>query len=297
MLETTLHTNRSTIRKREVFLGFGRKRFAYDFRTLLKRLALVKRGPLKQQFLRSIRKEVDSLNVSLPKSDYSGYYKAKREDGAFDDSTSWSEKQRVVYEAIREFKPATVLDVGSNTGWFSVLAAKQGCQVVALDTDESCMNVLYAKAKREQLPILPLVMNLTNMTPDVFPIEYGDEEESTLIGGEFPLLLAAEKRLRCDMVLALAIVHHLALGQNQSFSQIAQSLSVLSKKHLVLEFVPRDDPLIVSEPDFFPALKAHPDEFDWYTLDNLNLELRRYFGEIRIEQSFPDPRTILICSK
>ncbi|MGB8707609.1 MAG: class I SAM-dependent methyltransferase [Dehalococcoidia bacterium] len=296
MLETTLNASRSVLRKPEVFAGICPARLSYDVNLLLKMLALLDRRPLKPHFWRIVRGEVRCLNVSVTKSNYTAYYKAKEEELAFEPSQSWTNKQAVIYEVIRQLKPATVLDVASNTGWFSVLAAKQGCQVVAFDVDEACMNVLYAQAKREQLPILPLVVDLTNLTPDVFPLEYEDEKHS-LIGGEFPLLLATEKRLSCDMVLALGIIHHMALGQNQSFAQIAQLLSALSKKYLVLEFVPRDDRLIVSELAFFPALKSRPNGFDWYTQENLILELKRHFQSIKVTKSFPDARTILICSK
>lgn len=297
MLETTLNASQSVIQKRKVFPGIGPARLSYEVKGLFKRLALIERGLFKRRFWQIVRGEVSHLNVSVTKSSYTNYYDAKKEDFAFEPSQSWTNKQTVVYEAIRQLKPATVLDVASNTGWFSILAAKLGCQVVAFDIDEACLNVLYARARREQLSILPLVIDLTSLPPDVFPIEYEDEEEHSLIGGEFPLLLAAERRLRCDMVLVLGIIHHLVLGQNKSFAQIVEMFSGLSKKYLVLEFVSRDDGLIVAEPEFFPALDSYPNGFNWYTQENLILELKRYFQEIKVEKSFPDSRTILICSK
>ncbi len=297
MLETALNASRSVIQKREVFPGISPARLSYEAKVLFKRLALIHRGQLKRRFWQIVREEVSRLNVSVTKSNYTNYYKAKEEGFAFEPSQSWTNKQTVVYETIRQLKPATVLDVACNTGWFSVLAAKLGCQVVAFDIDEACMNLLYTRAKREELSILPLAVEFTDLTPDVFPIQYEDEERRRLISDEFPLLLATEKRLRCDMVLALAIIHHLVMGQNRNFHQIVQSLSALSKKYLVLEFIPRDDRLIVLEPDFFPALKSHPNAFDWYTQSNLIVELKRYFQKIKVTKSFPASRTILICSK
>ena len=297
MLETTLNASGSVIQRREVFLEVNKSHLFYNAMALLKKIALIDPRKRKRYFWKIIREEINSLNVSVTQSNYINYFDAKNEAFAFEPSQDWTNKQIAIYEAIQKLKPATVLDVAGNTGWFSILAAKQGCQVVAFDIDEACMNVLYARAKREQLSILPLVVDFTNLTPDVFPIEYNNEDNYSLIGGDFPLLLSAEKRLKCDMVLALGIIHHLVLGQNKNFAQITNTLSKLSKKHLVLEFISKDDKLVVAEPDFFPALNSNPNDFSWYTLNNLVIEIRRHFKNIKITKSFPDTRTILICSK
>ena len=99
------------------------------------------------------------------------------------------------------------------------------------------------------------------------------------------------------MVLALAIVHHLALGQGLSLSDIVQTLSRYVNKCLVVEFVAIDDQLIVNEPSFFPALQANPDKFGWYTLENLTKELELEFRHVEIKQSYPESRALLVCTK
>ena len=76
----------------------------------------------------------------------------------------------MVYEAIKQIQPSTLLDAASNTGWFSILGARMGARVVALDIDEACIDRLYNRAKREALDILPLVMDITKSTPDVPPL-------------------------------------------------------------------------------------------------------------------------------
>ena len=129
-------------------------------------------------------------------------------------------------------------------------------------------------------------MDITKSTPDVPPLELESEPERSLIGGDAPLLLAAARRLKCDMVLALAIVHHLALGQGLRLSDIVQTLSKYVNKCLVVEFVAIDDQLIVNEPSFFPALQADPGKFGWYTLDNLTKELELGFSPRRNQTVF-----------
>jgi len=297
MLGTTLNASDSVIRKDEVFSGASLGRLGYDFWEWRKRLTLIERDRSKPRFWRTVREEVSRLKVAVTQSDYSGYYESKNEDASFEPSPDWTDKQRVVYEALRRFKPDTVLDVAGNTGWFAMLAARQGCRVVSFDVDEACVDRLYERALNEKLPILPLAMDLTNPTPDIFPKKYENEAGQNQIRGDFPLLLAAEKRLKCDLVLALAIAHHLALGYGQDFSQILGLLSAFSGKYLVLEFVPKEDELVAVEPEFFPALNANPGGFDWYTLENLRSELDRRYTDVEVRESFPQSRKILICSK
>ncbi|HLG37188.1 MAG TPA: class I SAM-dependent methyltransferase [Nitrososphaera sp.] len=297
MSETILNASGSVIARREVFPNVSFDGWRFRAKLFLKMLALVDRGPVKRRFLELLREEVQGLSASPRSSAYSNYYAAKNEELGFEPSWNWTDKQRVTYEAIKRFQPRTLLDIGCNTGWFSVLAANLGCQVVAVDMDEACVNSLYDRAKREGLPILPLVMDVTKPTPDVWPLAYDSEPPLSLIGGNYPLLLSADKRLRCDMVLALALVHHLALGQGLSFNEIARRLSDFTKKYLLVEFVAREDQLIVGEPSFFSAFNANPRQFDWYTLDNFLQELRGYFRQVEITEPCAGSRVILICTK
>jgi SAM-dependent methyltransferase len=297
MFETTLNAGRSVIKKREVFPEINRARLLYDIRMILKRMALLERGEIKERFLQILREEISSLDVSVTRSDYTYYYEAKKEDFPFEPSERWNKKQRVVYEAIGRLRPETVLDVSCNTGWFSILAAKLGCKVMAFDIDEACMNVLYEHAEREKLSILPLVMDLAHLTPDVFPRERACRSKKSCLWGDFPLLLSAVKRFKCDLVLALAIVHHMVLGAGHSFAEVVGTLSALAKKYMVIEYVAKEDDLIAREMSFFPSYKASPHSFDWYNLTNFVRELGRYFTKVEIEESYSESRFIAICEK
>jgi hypothetical protein len=297
MLETTLNASCSVIEEREVFQGRNGSRLIYEVNQALKRIALLERTTAKKNFWRAVRREIEGLKVSVSKSVYTGYYKQKREDFAFEPSEKWPDKHRIVYEVMRGTKLETVLDVSCNTGWFSVLAARQGSRVVAFDIDEACMNLLYSQAKREKLSIMPLVLDLADLTPDVFPITYDDEPERSHIGGDFPILLSTEKRLKCDLVLALAIVHHMVLGQGWSLQKMTDILAGFTKKYLIVEFVAKEDPLVMGEPTFFPALSAAPHGFGWYTFDNFVRELEKKFRQIRVFQSSGATRIMLSCER
>lgn len=297
MFETTLNAANRTMQLDEVHAPGSPGRKYYDRRELRRELALLQRGPVKHWFLQRVYAEINSIPVSLSTSGYTDYYVAKGEDFGFTPSIKWNNKQRVVDESIKRFQPKTLLDIGSNTGWFSILAAKQGCQVVALDIDDACVDSLYKRAKQENLAILPLVGNLVNMTPDIAPATFENEHSLSLIGGDAPLLMSADKRLKCDMVLALGLVHHLVLGKGFGFLQIAQMLDSFSNRQLLVEFVGRDDRLIQAEPGFFPAYNAEPHGFEWYTQANFVTELKRHFRHVEISNSHPDTRTIVVCIK
>lgn len=297
MFETVLNAAGTTINSDEVFGNDGTMAFRFRAMEWLKKVLLIQRGNSKRAFLSLLRKEVNSLSVSRKTSTYSSYYESKGENFGFEPCAEWRNKHKVVHNAIMRFRPDTLLDVASNTGWFSILAAKLGCQVVAFDVDDACIDKLYKRARKESLSILSLVMDLTKLTPDIAPLESGDESSRSLIGGNFPLLLSAEKRFRCDMVLALGIVHHLALGMGWQFCKIVQMLESLTNKHLLVEFVGKNDELIMASPEFFPSMDSDPHGFEWYNLDNFMAELSRHFRQIDVSPSHPDSRQILICKK
>jgi SAM-dependent methyltransferase len=297
IFETTLNASRSVINPREVFSVFSPRHFVFQFNKLKKQIALIERGGEKQRFWNTTRREVENLKVVIESSHYSRYYEEKGENFDYEFSSQWTEKQKVVHESIAKYKPATVLDVASNTGWFSILAAKHGSQVVAFDIDEACVNRIYLDAVNQRLPILPLVIDFTKLTGDVFPVEYPDEESHTRIGGDFPLLIAGERRLKCEMAFALGILHHLILGNNHKITRIIESLKKLCTKYLLLEFISKNDRLITSELDFFPALFKDSNGFDWYTLDFVAELMKKHFRDVIVKDSHPHTRKILIGIK
>lgn len=297
LVATALNATESGMLRGEVFAGRSTARAAYELNDVRLRMTLNERGPIKRRFFAHLAKMLDGMRVAVRGSAYSSYYEDKKEAFASEPSIDWTNKQNVVHDALVRFDPATVLDIGSNTGWFSLLAAKLGSNVVGVDLDEACIDSLFSAAKRERLPVLPLVANLMVPPPDIFAKIFANEPSLSKIGGEKPLYPSPEKRLECEMVMALAIVHHLALGQGHSFERIASTLSGLASRHLCVEFVQRDDKMVVDDPGFFPAMMKSPESFDWYHVDGFVAALKRHFDEIQVLPSFPSTRLMLLCSK
>jgi SAM-dependent methyltransferase len=297
LVATALNATESGMLRGEVFAGRTASRAAYELNDLRLRMTLNERGPVKTRFFTHLSRMLDGMKVAVKGSAYSSYYEDKKEAFASEPSIDWTNKQNVVHDALVRFEPATVLDIGSNTGWFSLLAAKLGSKVVGVDLDEACIDALFAAAKREKLSVVPLVANLMVPPPDIFAKTFEHEPSLSKIGGDKPLYPSPEKRLQCEMVMALAIVHHLALGQGHSFERIAATLSGLASKYLCVEFVQRDDKMVVDDPGFFPAMTKSPSSFDWYHVDGFVAALKRHFDEIEVLPSYPSTRLMLLCSK
>ena len=140
-------------------------------------------------------------------------------------------KQSFVEAAFAECGPSRVLDVGCNTGYFSELAAATGASVVAIDSDPIVVGRLWRKARTESLDILPLVVNLARPTPS-----------TGWLNGECSSFLE-RSRGAFDVVLMLAVLHHMLVSERIPLSSILRLASELTSAFLIIEYVPPDDPM------------------------------------------------------
>jgi hypothetical protein len=152
-------------------------------------------------------------------------------------------KQEMVTELVAQVKPASVWDIGANTGLFSRTASQQGISTVAFDIDPTAVERNYLQIKtHNETNLLPLVLDLTNPSP---AIGWANRERLDL-----------PERGTPEMVLALALVHHLAISNNLPLAMIAEYFSNLSP-WLVIEFVPKEDSqvqrLLATRADIFPG--------------------------------------------
>lgn len=242
----------------------GNRKSAGEFRALIGALTRTVRG----------------LDVTPPRSSYSSYYDEKREAQSLADVAGFLPKQKTVYDVLRERNPATVLDLGANTGWYSALAAKLGASVIALEEDESCIDILYGRARRDSLRILPLKGSFGELTREV---------RGT---GGAPLYRAGVERLGADLVLVLGLFHHLVLGEGRTVDGVFQTLAKVARKTLVLEFVSLDDDKVRESPDFFPNLQRH--DRAGYNLDKILETGRRHFRSAELRASNPATRNLLV---
>lgn len=182
--------------------------------------------------VRGMEKLVRRLDWQPPASHWGSY----RETCTYSDSDS-DRKQRFVAAALTGAgsRPELVLDLGANDGDYSRLAARHAGYVVAVESDPAVVEQLYRRLRADgERRILPLVMDLADPSP----------------GGGWRGVERAPfaTRAGADAVLALALVHHLAIGRNVPLAEVVDWLVGFLPEagtggRLVVEFVHPEDPM------------------------------------------------------
>jgi SAM-dependent methyltransferase len=155
----------------------------------------------------------------------------------------FSEKEAFVAEALGEAlssgTPHRVLDVGANTGHFSRMAARAGASVVAIDGDSAVVGEIWRQAVAEKLDILPLVVNLAQPTP---PTGWRNLECPSFLDRALSSS-ASGSGGGFDMVLMLAVVHHMLATERIPLPEIIDLAADLTTRFALIEFVDCDDPM------------------------------------------------------
>lgn len=210
-------------------------------------------SPLKQRAL------IDSLQRTIRKLDWTP---AGTEWADYAEHTSYGDDATAVKDALvrRLLDDAggdVIWDIGANTGRFSRIAADLGRRVVAWDVDPAATERHYRLIRRDGIErILPLVLDLANPSPG---LGWAGHERRSL-----------EERSNADVALALALVHHLAIGRNVPLDLIAAFFARLAPA-LVIEFVPKEDPMVSK------LLATREDVFPDYTIDGFRAAFGRHF--------------------
>jgi hypothetical protein len=241
---------------------------------LEKRLGTAESKPVKTKMsatkllgiIDSLESAIKSLSWTPAGTEWADYY-----DKTSYTAAAMERKSQIVSEAFEAVAPQSVWDLGANNGKLSRLASDRGIFTVAFDIDPAAVEKNYLEVKsRGATSLLPLVMDLTNPSP---AIGLANEERMTLLS-----------RGPADLILALALVHHLAIAANIPLDRIAQYLASLGR-NLLIEFVPKTDPrvsqLLVVRRDIFPD----------YTRENFEAQFRKYFA---IAQRYPIPNSARI---
>jgi SAM-dependent methyltransferase len=239
--------------------------------------------------LHRIADEIRALDVQPPAEMWSDYYRGHADVGQYDGTRSsldglrrTSRKHEVVCGVLERLRPASVLDVACNRGPFSQFAALSGARVIGIDIDESALDAMARDSVALRTRALPLFCNI--VTP---------AEPTSMAERVFP---RTAERLRSECVLCLALVHHLVFRQTRlRFENIARILAALTTRHLIVEFIPREDRALAEFNDTRDAEFLR--RFDWYSLENFRAALSPHFPQIEVLDSHPAPRVLLVCSR
>lgn len=246
-------------------------------------------------FVNKLKTLIQDIDVTIKDSAYSSYYKEKKEAYNFQDKSNWQNKQLSVFKALKESHPKTVLDLGANTGWFSILAESLGAKVIAVEIDEASINNLYLYSKQNKYNILPLRLIFQDLEKSAFGTMPAEEIYKDRDFKNNPLFLPANERLKCDTVLCLALIHHLILGLGIEISEVMRILATLTNSTLVVEYVGFEDQLIKTEPSFFPNIGKFSSIN--YNMDIIIAEGKKYFSTVEILDSHPETRKIFVFKK
>lgn len=200
----------------------------------------------------NLRSAVEGLSLPAAGTEWGDY-----EDTHGYGAAEHEAKRALVARLLGAVAPALVFDLGANTGEYSRLARDAGARVVSLDGDPMAVERNFARlAEAGDERILPLWMDLTNPSP-----------AQGWAHREWP---SFEARGPADVAMALALIHHLAIGNNVPLGGIAAWLAGLGR-HAILEWVPKEDPQVQR------LLASRRDIFDAYTEDGLRAALAPHF--------------------
>lgn len=191
--------------------------------------------------------------------------------------TAFKEKRALVKKFLEKVspKPKMVWDVGANNGEFSEVAAEMGAYTIGFDIDEIAVTRNFRAQRKNEVAekLLPLVQDLTNPSPG---LGWEQKERHSLID-----------RGPADVVLALAIMHHLAIGKNIPFPEMASFFGATAK-HLIIEFVPKEDSKVQI------LLSSRMDIFAEYDQKHFEAAMSKHFKLVQKEPIKDSERTLYL---
>ena len=186
-------------------------------------------------------------------------------------------KKRIVCEMLDKIDTKILWDLGSNIGMFSRIASDKGILTISFDIDTAAVEKNYLTSiQNSETNILPLLLDLTNPSPG---IGWENKERMSLV-----------ERGPADTVLALALIHHLAISNNLPMGKIAKFFNLICTS-LIIEFIPKDDSQVQR------LLSSRKDIFPDYTREAFENTFSKYFT-VKSSQNIKDSkRTIFLMQK
>ena len=195
---------------------------------------------------------------------------------AYDQSIPESESDEIagfVDEFVRRVSPALLFDLGCNAGRYTEVALRAGARyAVGIDSDAGALDRAFARARDQQLDLLPLLVDLVNPSPGQ---GWRGQERAALLD-----------RGRADALLAIAVVHHIAIARNIPLDEVVELLTTAAGQG-VIGFVPHTD-------DRARALfHGREDLFRDYTLDVFLSHLQRRARIVKQQRLQGTERTLI----
>ncbi|MBI2272607.1 MAG: class I SAM-dependent methyltransferase [Bacteroidetes bacterium] len=192
--------------------------------------------------------------------------------------TYLSSKNEILSQWFATTTFSQVIDMGSNDGFFSILAAGYAKRVLSIESDHDCVQNLRTEIRNRQLGNIETILaDIVMPTPAT-----GWENEE-----RFSLL----HRLDGDMLLLLAVIHHLCIGANIPMAFVAKLAARLTSRYTIVEFVPRSDPKVVE------ILINREDIFADYSEETFTYCFGRYFTLLKVANCATTERKLYLWEK
>ena len=229
-----------------------------------------------QSLMRGLARRVASLAPPAGRaSAWSGYM----DSGNNYSAAQFAAKESFVRRCLDEFAPRSALDVGSNTGHFSLLAAGAGARVVAIDSDPVVTGGVWRQARAANLDVLPLVVNLTRPTPGT---GWNNRECPSFLD---------RARGSFDAVFMLAVIHHMLVTERVPLDEIADLAAALTSRLLVIEFVAPGDSM------FQRLVRGREELHQGLTAAVFETSFRRLFDIVRSQHLEGASRTLYLMQR
>lgn len=195
--------------------------------------SMLEKGPVKKlpkaRYLAILQNLKDFVGTLETRKRPASYWKTYSEINSYSD-TMRERKLEFVQDWASKENPSLIWDIGGNTGDFSLAAIKGGASAaVIVDSDIDSIESAYRLRAKKGAPLLPVLMNISDPTPN---LGWRQSERKGL-----------NERAPADGLIALAIIHHMCIGQNIPLAEAVRWLLQLAPVGIV-EFVPKDDPMV-----------------------------------------------------
>lgn len=175
------------------------------------------------------------------------------------------ERRARVSEEVYRVSGSSILDLGGNDGWMLEAVEQEFDELILVDPDEAA---------------------LTSFVKGPIPIKRRTRGQNTsVVWAKFDEFCGS-----ADVVLAMAITHHLILGQGLSISYVVQRIRDSTKVTALIEFMPLGNIRPGGERDL-------P---DWYSTEVFEAELREKFSSVErlgySDRSAHAHRILFVCT-
>jgi hypothetical protein len=244
---------------------------------------IVKKPELKRKLLKSIHKislagflphneidltdmgqKIDRIKKPVFATKWGEYHSNVNKDEQFKEGGRFN----LVINLIKQFNINEVLEIGGNQGLLSLELSKFINKVICSDYDEVAVDNMFLNARQGNAFITPVLLDL--MHPTYLSLNYSYS-------------LRPQLRLKSQTTIALAISHHLILGQKVPIDVMFKTLIEYTKEFLFIEFMPN-------------GIDKSPNP-EWYTRNWFRENFENYFQLLKEIPSVEDSSRILFFGR